>query len=1184
MCDFCRKNVRRRAHFAVAVLRILWIDIFRMLLCTFVYFACLFIKIPLMELIIDSCDATERFVSVLLYIATSAAEWLATCYQNELTSIFGNRILSLLRGTIFKKMSLLSPTARAANPPGYVLSILGVDCVQISLACYSFCYPLCGTLCFPVLLYLLYERVGAMPTLCCGAYLLGALLLLVPVTRLQNALWRRQMRARDERLKQTSDLLSSVRLVKMYAWEDAYQDKLLRARDAEMKPLFRINALDGIIDSVYSASSSLLIILLFGTLAIFYPERTLTAATSFACVSLLYITDVATSQFAMGLRLRSQVSLGLKRIVAFCTEEEMEDTSKDTDNKIPRKQGEVILEKCSFAWSKHGDGKASAGLRRVSLHVEAGSLVGVVGFVGSGKSSLLSGILGDMHCLEGVATCTGRVAYVPQLADVHNMSVRDNILFGKPMHARSYDRVLRGCQLLNDINSLPAGDRTEVGEKGETLSGGQKQRICLARAAYSGSDIYLLDDPLSALDPVVARKVFKEVLGKNGILRNRTRIMACNQGSFLHQMDKLVLVHNNTVTIYETLTELLEDPATPLTLRQGFSSSETESKKDVVARQSGWQLTCALMKMSGSWFGVGLVAFVASTVAVAWQLLWIKDWTNASSSDTGGSPDSQVWVWPLVAICLVDVFSRTLGSLLLALGVRRLSQLMHRRMASHVLRSPVSFFDSVPRGRILNRFAVDLDSIDSRMYLAGKLSVQNSLLAISKLAVVGTQAPVVLISGAVSVVLMAFTVRLALKASLVARFRESYHLSRALSHVTETMDSLSSIRGYGVLERFCRHFCRLVDDTMRSFACFAVCYRLVRLVTSFSGFFVILCTVLLVILLAPDAASLDPSTMALALSAASSVPQTLVALCNMLFTSLQTVVSFERCLEYTQLPGESDVEPEAKRQSMTALAAEGRVWPSGGQVEFDCYAASYKPGILPDVLKDVSFTVWPTERVGVVGRTGAGKSSLVLALLRVLKSSRGCIRIDGVDIAGVPLQTLRSVVTVIPQDPILVRGTLRENLDPTGSHTDEEIWAALEQSYLKEVVERNPEKLLLDTGDGGSNLSVGQRQLACLTRALLRRPRLLLLDEATSQMDGDTDRLIQVTLRTAFAHCTLITIAHRIHTVLDYDKILVMGDGRVLEFGPVADLLANPDSVFRNMAQDALLTSDAEAKDSVTSL
>ncbi|KAM7288801.1 hypothetical protein ISCGN_028984 [Ixodes scapularis] len=736
---------------------------------------------------------------------------------------------------------------------------------------------------------------------------------------------------------------------------------------------------------------------------------------------------------------------------------------------------------------------------------------------------------------------------------------------------------------------------------------------------------------------------------------------------------------------------------------------------------------CALMEMSGCWFGVRLAAFVASTVALAWQFLWIKDWTNASTSNSGGSPDGQAWVWPLVAICLVDgkilprvcrereshqtieksvglvartmpsaaamqilefttpppslsstmyaLFSRILGSVLVALGFRQLSQTLQRRMASRVLHSPVSFFDSVPRGRILNRFSVDLGCVDTVMYLACKLAVQDSLLAVSKLAVVGTQAPVVLISGAASVVLMAFTIgfrqlsqtlqrrmasnvlhspvsffdsvprgrilnrfsvdlgcvdtvmylacklavqdslvavsklavvgtqapvvlisgaasvvlmaftiRLALKASHVTRFRESFHTSRILSHVTETASALSSIRGYGVLERFCGHLCRLVDDSMRAFGGFCVCYRLVRLVTSFCGFVVILCTVLLVILLVPDAASLNPSTVALALSAASSVPQTLVALSNMLFMSLQTFVSFERCLEYTQLPGESDVEPEANRLSLTAETGEGQMWPSGGQVEFDCYAASYKPGILPDVLKDVSFTVRPTEKVGVVGRTGAGKSSLVLALLRVLKRSRGCIRIDGVDIAGVPLQTLRSVVTLIPQDPNLVRGTLRENLDPTGSHTDEEIWVALEQSHLKEVVERNTKKLLLDTGDGGSNLSVGQRQLACLARALLRRPRLLLLDEATSQMDGDTDRLVQATLRSAFAHCTLITIAHRIHTVLDYDKILVMGDGRVLEFGPVADLLANPNSMFRSVAQDALLKNDAEANDSFTSL
>ncbi|KAM7300501.1 ATP-binding cassette sub-family C member 2 [Ixodes scapularis] len=265
----------------------------------------------------------------------------------------------------------------------------------------------------------------------------------------------------------------------------------------------------------------------------------------------------------------------------------------------------------------------------------------------------------------------------------------------------------------------------------------------------------------------------------------------------------------------------------------------------------------------------------------------------------------------------------------------------------------------------------------------------------------------------------------------------------------------------------------------------------------------------------------------------------------------------------------SEVEPGVKKYDFSVDFSDE--WPKKGKVEFVSYSASYKPGILPDVLKDITFTVHPTEKVGVVGRTGAGKSSLVMALLRVLKSSQGSILIDGVDIARVPLQKLRTCVTVIPQDPSLVRGTLRENLDPTNSHTDKEIWAALEQAHLSDVVSRDPKQLLLDTGDGGSSFSVGERQLLCLARALLRRPRLLVLDEATSQMDGDTDQLIQATLREAFATCTQLTIAHRLHTIIDYDKILVMGDGRILEFGTVQELLSNPSSVFKQMAKETLL-------------
>ncbi|CAN7974906.1 unnamed protein product, partial [Ixodes persulcatus] len=591
--------------------------------------------------------------------------------------------------------------------------------------------------------------------------------------------------------------------------------------------------------------------------------------------------------------------------------------------------------------------------------------------------------------------------------------------------------------------------------------------------------------------------------------------------------------------------------------------------------QGAWQLLCSLTKLAGPCLVIGLLAFVASAVALGWQLNWMKTWTSAASGIASAEPLGATWMWVLLALCVSDVLFRILGSFLLAVAMRCLSRSLHREMLGHILSSPVPFFESTPRGRIVNRFSVDLDYMDTRLYLNAKQFIQVGLLAIARLAIIGTESPFVL---AVGVVCTIFVVAVTVSgiSSQAPKFLEAIHTSRMLSHLTETMEALSSIRAYGVLDRFCAHFCRLVDTNSRAYWAFCMYYRVVRVGSCLCGFIVILATMLFTVLLPPWGVHPDPSSVGLTLSAASSILQTMVATCASMFASLQAVVSFERCVEYTELPQEREVEPGAEAyDDLDPEHSKLSEWPPEGKVEFVSYAASYKPGILPDVLKGITFTVNPTEKVGVVGRTGAGKSSLVMALLRVLKSSQGCIRIDGRDIARIPLQKLRSGITIIPQDPQLVRGTLRENLDPTRSHTDEEIWAALEQAHLKDVVAKDPKQLLLDTGDGGSSFSVGQRQLVCLVRALLRKPRLLVLDEATSQMDGDTDQLIQATLREGFAQCTQITIAHRIHTVLDHDKILVLSDGCVLEYGTVADLLSNPSSVFKNMARDALIQTDS---------
>ncbi|XP_049514076.1 ATP-binding cassette sub-family C member 3 [Dermacentor silvarum] len=919
----------------------------------------------------------------------------------------------------------------------------------------------------------------------------------------------------------------------MYAWEEAFSSAISRLRAKEEAASHKVNVLDGLIDSIYTSSASLMTILLFSSVAFLGDAPALTPAVSFCCLYLISTTDLVTNSTSQLLRSRSVVGLAMQRYCAFFSEEEQRDRPPCfLETKAAK--GEVFIEKCDFSWDPD---KQSFGLRGISVEIEPGSLVGVVGFVGSGKSSLLAAILGDMMRTRGWLDVGGKVAYASQTPSIYNMSVRDNILFGLRLEPLRYLTVLKACELQADLASFPAGDLTEVGEKGTTLSGGQRQRVALARAVYSDSDVYLFDDPLSGLDAQVAARVFRQVMGAQGLLRRK------------NLTDSGQEIHRGKITTDEHL-------------------QPQKSSLEVVRR---------LLGFSGMWSWVAILLFVACAGAVAGQQFIISGWTDAVARrdpNEDGSRWDAAWVSGLVLVSLCDVMFRCLGVVAMAWGNQRLSHRLHANMLSRLLSSPTSFFDATPRGRIVTRFSLDLYAVDLRLFLSGKQCVQNVLVAMGKLCVVASQASVVVLVGAVGALATLVALVYSVRAASLVLYTESALLARAMQHVVETRDTLSTVRSFGAVGRFCRLYCRLLDTEARAFGAYLASYRVTRCLAALAGLGVVLAT-LGFTLAASDGDGAGSSNVGLALSSALSIPILMMSITLSLFAVLQLLVQFQRTLEYTELPQEeNDPEPEKRpslqfRRRYSSMIILEELWPTKGRIEFQRYTASYRPGVLPNVLIRVNFVVEGSEKVGVVGRTGAGKSSLVQALLRLLVPTEGRILIDGVDISTLRLKKLRSAVTVIPQDPTLVTGSLRDNLDPTRSHTDADIWDALKKSHLSEFVSKNPHGLDLAAGEGGANLSVGQRQLVCLARALLRRPKMLVLDEATSQMDGDTDRLIQSTLRQCFAGCTLLAIAHRVNTVLDYDKILVMAGGEVAEFGPTKKLLEDPASLFHEIARDA---------------
>ncbi|GMP65124.1 hypothetical protein CsSME_00026072 [Camellia sinensis var. sinensis] len=1159
----------------------------------------------------------EGLALVSAFFIAKLVECLSQRHWAFMLQKAGIRARAVLVAMIYKKGLTISGQSKKGHTSGEIINFMSVDAERVADFSWYMHDPWLVILQVVLALVILYKNLGVASIAALVATVL-VMLVNVPIGRFQEKFQEKLMASKDKRMKATSEILRNMRILKLQAWEMKFLSKVSELRNTEEGWLRKYMYTAAMTTFVFWGAPTFVSVITFGAcLLLGIP---LESGKILSALATFRILQEPIYNLPDTISMIIQTKVSLDRIASFLR---LDDLPHDVLEKLPRGSSDIAIEIIdgNFSWDLSFPNPT---LKDINIKVSRGMRVAVCGTVGSGKSSLLSCILGEVPKISGTVKLCGMKAYVAQSPWIQSGKIEENILFGEEMDRERYEKVLEACSLKKDLEILSFGDQTVIGERGINLSGGQKQRIQIARALYQDADIYLFDDPFSAVDAHTGSHLFKQCL--LGLLDSKTVIFVTHQVEFLPAADLILVMKDGRITQAGKYNDILNSgsdfmelvgahkealSALDSTVAESCSEKLTVSeedgglgsvqksvqkeeaghgqngKPDDTAGQKGQivqeeEREKGRVGLSVYWkyittaYGGALVPFVL-LAQILFQVLQIGSnywmaWATPVSKDVEAPVGGSTLMIVYVTLAIGSAFCVLARSVLLVTAGYKTATTLFNKMHLCIFRAPMSFFDATPSGRILNRASTDQSAVDLN------IPFQVGSFAFSMIQLLG------IITVMSQVAWQVFIIFIPVIATCV--WLQQYYIPSArelarlvgvckapvIQHFAETISGSTTIRSFDQEPRFKELSMKLIDAHSRpkfysAAAMEWLCFRLDVLSSITFAFS-------LVFLISMPTGAIDPSVAGLAVTYGLNLNMLQVWVIWNLCNLENKIISVERIFQYTSIQSEPPLVIEENRPDSR--------WPSHGDVHIKDLQVRYAPH-MPLVLRGLTCTFPGGMKTGIVGRTGSGKSTLIQTLFRIVEPAAGQILIDGIVISSIGLHDLRSRLSIIPQDPTMFEGTVRSNLDPLEEHTDGQIWEALDKCQLGDEVRNKEGKLDSAVTENGENWSMGQRQLVCLGRVLLKKSKVLVLDEATASVDTATDNLIQQTLKQHFTDCTVLTIAHRITSVVDSDMVLLLDHGLIKEFDSPTKLLENKSSSFAKLVAEYSTRSNSNFEKSANS-